>query len=237
MSSHRIGIVTFPGSNCEQDCHEAVAQYLQETAVSLWHQDTDLQGVDAIILPGGFSYGDYLRSGAIAQFSPIMRSIREFALQGRPVLGICNGFQMLTEAHLLPGALVRNKSLKFHCESVNLIVENNRTRFTGAYASKAVISIPVANADGSFYADTETVARLEGQGRVVFRYQDDFNGSVNRIAGICNEKGNVLGIMPHPERNLWKTEIWSGEGGLLFASLQATLAGNTPDSMIRALAS
>jgi phosphoribosylformylglycinamidine synthase subunit PurQ / glutaminase len=215
----KFGIIVFPGSNCERDCADAITRYLNEKAVYLWHQDTDLQGAECIILPGGFSYGDYLRSGAIARFSPIMQSVQQFAEQGRPVLGICNGFQILTEAGLLPGALRRNEALRFLCDRSLLTVENNQTIFTQTYQANQVIELPVAHAEGNYYADADTIKRLEDQNQVVFRYQDDINGSVNRIAGIVNNKGNVLGMMPHPERNLWPSELWSGEGRKLFASI------------------
>ncbi len=219
----KVGIVVFPGSNCEQDCYDAVVHYLGNEAVYLWHGDTDLQGVDAVILPGGFSYGDYLRSGALARFSPILESVRAFADQGRPVLGICNGFQVLTETGLLPGALTRNKTLHFICEQVKMTVENNTSLFTSRYGKGQEIMLPVAHGDGNFQAPEDVVKRLEDNGQVVFRYRDDINGSVNRIAGICNEKGNVLGMMPHPERNLWKNEAWTGEGRIMFDSLKAGL--------------
>lgn len=220
----KFGIVVFPGSNCERDCHDAVTQYLQEKAVYLWHADTDLQGVDCILLPGGFSYGDYLRAGAIARFSPIMQSVKEFAQAGRPVLGICNGFQVLTEAQLLPGSLTKNQSLHFQCDRVRLTVENTQTAFTAAYEAGAVIELPIAHAEGNFYASPEEIQRLEDNQQVLFRYADDVNGSVNRIAGICNPQRNVVGMMPHPERNLWKTETWSGEGAPLFASIRQSLS-------------
>ncbi|HEY9687575.1 MAG TPA: phosphoribosylformylglycinamidine synthase subunit PurQ [Coleofasciculaceae cyanobacterium] len=220
----KFGIVVFPGSNCERDCQDAVVNYLKEEAVYLWHNDTDLEGADCVILPGGFSYGDYLRSGAIARFSPVMDSIREFSSKGGPVIGICNGFQVLTEAHLLPGALLKNTSLQFQCEHVEMIVENNRTPFTTAYAAGQTIRLPIAHAEGNFYAEPDVIARLEDNGQVVFRYTSDVNGAVNRIAGICNERGNVVGMMPHPERNLWPTGDtrggnWNGDGRGVFDSI------------------
>ncbi len=215
----KFGIVVFPGSNCEKDCHDAITRHLGQQAVYLWHGDSDLQGVDCIILPGGFSYGDYLRAGAIARFAPVMDSVRRFAEQGRPVLGICNGFQILTETALLPGALVKNTSLQFLCDQVTVTVENTETPFTRLYPSGSRITLPVAHAEGNYVADPDTVKRLEDQHQVIFRYSEDINGSMNRIAGICNTQKNVLGMMPHPERNLWKAEAWSGEGRLLFDSL------------------
>lgn len=216
----KLGVVVFPGSNCERDMADAVRLHLKEDLVFLWHNDTDLKGVDCVLLPGGFSYGDYLRSGAIARFSPVMESIREFAGKGGPVLGVCNGFQVLTEAHLLPGALMRNVSLRFQCAHVDVTVENTRTPFSAAYAQGQSLRLPIAHADGNYFADPETVQRLEDNHQVVFRYATEVNGSINRIAGICNEQGNVVGMMPHPERNLWaKDANWNGDGQGVFDSL------------------
>jgi phosphoribosylformylglycinamidine synthase subunit PurQ / glutaminase len=199
----RIGVVVFPGSNCERDMVDAVRLHMKETVVLLWHNNTQLQDVDAILLPGGFSYGDYLRSGALASFSPIMEAIREFANAGKPVLGVCNGFQILTEAGLLPGVLVKNESRRFQCQHVPVRVENNQTAFSGCYNEKALIQLPIAHADGNYFADPETVSALEANQQVVLRYISNVNGSVNQIAGICNVRGNVVGMMPHPERSLW----------------------------------
>ena len=205
----RFGIVTFPGSNCDYDAYHAVIDGLGEEATYLWHKDHDLKGSDVIILPGGFSYGDYLRAGAIARFSPIMREVSAHAGRGGPVIGICNGFQIACEAGLLPGALLRNASLKFVSQPVRLRVENADTLFTNAYETGAIITIPVAHGDGRYTADDPTLDRLEGEGRVAFRYisgtgdADEWwnpNGSMRAIAGILNEAGNVLGMMPHPER-------------------------------------
>jgi phosphoribosylformylglycinamidine synthase I len=220
----KFGIVVFPGSNCERDMFDAVRLYLKEEAVYLWHDDRDLKGIDCLLLPGGFSYGDYLRSGAIARFSPVMESVKAFADQGGPVLGVCNGFQVLTEAHLLPGALMKNASLRFQCESVTLTAENTQTPFSRAYQAGQSLQLPIAHAEGNFYAEPDVIARLEDNHQVVFRYQQDINGAINRIAGICNEKGNVVGMMPHPERNLWPTEItqggnWNGDGRGVFDSI------------------
>jgi len=205
----KFGIVTFPGSNCDYDAYQAVVERLGEEAVFLWHKDHDLRQSDVIVLPGGFSYGDYLRAGAIARFSPVMQDVVSFAKRGGPVLAICNGFQIACEAGLLPGALLRNANLKFVCEMVRLRVESNETLFTNRYERGAVIRVPIAHGDGRYTADEATLDRLEGEGRVVFRYvggpgdADEWwspNGSMRSIAGIVNDAGNVLGLMPHPER-------------------------------------
>jgi len=205
----KFGIVTFPGSNCDYDAYRAVVEALGEEAVYLWHKDHDLQGADVVILPGGFSYGDYLRAGAIARFSPIMREVVAHAERGAPVLGICNGFQIACEAGLLPGALLRNASLKFVCAPIGLRVEQANTMFTSGYDSGQVVTLPIAHGDGRYSADNATLDRLEGEGHVVFRYAPDSlqamesynpNGSMRDIAGIVNARGNVLGMMPHPER-------------------------------------
>jgi phosphoribosylformylglycinamidine synthase subunit PurQ / glutaminase len=205
----KFGIVTFPGSNCDYDAYHAIVDGLGEQAVYLWHKDHDLAGSDVIILPGGFSYGDYLRAGAIARFSPIMREVSAHADRGGPVLCICNGFQIACEAGLLPGALLRNASLKFVSQPVRLRVENADSLFTNAYESGHVMTLPVAHGDGRYTADEETLNRLEGEGQVVFRYvsgpgdADEWwnpNGSMRAIAGVQNQVGNVLGMMPHPER-------------------------------------
>jgi phosphoribosylformylglycinamidine synthase I len=205
----KFGVVTFPGSNCDYDAYQAIIERLGEEAVFLWHKDHDLQQSDVIVLPGGFSYGDYLRAGAIARFSPVMQDVVAFAKRGGPVLAICNGFQIACEAGLLPGALLRNASLKFVCETVRLRVETNETLFTNRYDRGAVLRIPIAHGDGRYTADDTTLDKLEGEGRVVFRYvggpgdADEWwspNGSMRSIAGIVNDAGNVLGMMPHPER-------------------------------------
>ena len=194
-----IGVVTFPGSLDDRDARMAI-DAAGATSVALWHGDEDLRGVDAIVLPGGFSYGDYLRCGAIARFAPVMEKVVEAAKGGMPVLGICNGFQILCESHLLPGALIRNDHRTFLCRDQDLVVENNRTAWTNEYAEGERITIPLKNGEGGFVADADTIAMLEGEGRVVFRYADvNPNGSVNDIAGISNERGNVVGLMPHPE--------------------------------------
>lgn len=195
----RIGVVTFPGSLDDRDAQRAV-RLAGATPVALWHGDHDLQAVDAIVLPGGFSYGDYLRCGAIASFSPIMAEVIDAANGGMPVLGICNGFQMLAEAHLLPGGLIRNDHGNFICRDQKLRVENTTTAWTNGFAVGAEITIPLKNGEGGFIADADTISRLEGEGQVVFRYREvNPNGSMNDIAGITNARGNVVGLMPHPE--------------------------------------
>jgi phosphoribosylformylglycinamidine synthase I len=195
----RIGVITFPGSLDDRDAQRAVRLAGAEP-VALWHGEHDLKGVDAIVLPGGFSYGDYLRCGAIAARSPIMSEVIDAANGGMPVLGICNGFQILVEAHLLPGGLIRNDHGDFICRDQRLRVENTSTDWTNGFTADQEITIPLKNGEGGFIADAETIARLEGDGRVVFRYLDvNPNGSVNNIAGITNERGNVVGLMPHPE--------------------------------------
>jgi phosphoribosylformylglycinamidine synthase len=205
----KFGVVVFPGSNCDHDAYYACKKIMGQDAVFLWHKDDDLQHVDAVILPGGFSYGDYLRCGAIARFSPIMKEVIRFANDGGTVIGICNGFQILVEAGLLPGALLRNASLQFVCKYVNLRVERTDTLFTNACRSGEVLRIPIAHGDGNYFADAETLSRLEANNQVVFRYTNEKgeatadanpNGSLLNIAGIINERGNVLGMMPHPER-------------------------------------
>ena len=205
----KFGIVTFPGSNGDYDALRAPIEALGETAVYLWHKDHDLQGADVVILPGGFSYGDYLRAGAIARFSPIMQEVIAHAKRGGLIASFCNGFQIACEAGLLPGALLRNASLKFVCAPVQLRVENAQTSFTSEYESGALVTLPIAHGDGRYSADDETLRRLEGDGQVVFRYAPsplqaaeayNPNGSMHDIAGIVNAKGNVLGMMPHPER-------------------------------------
>jgi phosphoribosylformylglycinamidine synthase subunit PurQ / glutaminase len=205
----KFGIVTFPGSNGDYDAFHAAAEALGEEAVYLWHKEHDLKGCDVIILPGGFSYGDYLRPGAIARFSPIMNEVVAHARRGAPVLAICNGFQVSCEAGLLPGALLRNASLQFVSRLITMRVENSESMFTREYFQGQVLSIPVAHGDGRYVADADVLARLEDDNRVAFRYcaadasvnpEDNVNGSANGIAGILNEQGNVLGLMPHPER-------------------------------------
>jgi len=207
----KFGIVVFPGSNCDHDAYHATKHVLGQDASFVWHKDTSLAGLDVVILPGGFSYGDYLRSGAIARFSPVMNSVSAFAESGGPVIGICNGFQILCESGLLPGALLRNASLRFACRPVGIRIERSDTMFTNACAVGDVLSIPIAHGEGNFHADTATLDRLESNGQVLFRYCDaegnatraaNPNGSSRNIAGIINEHGNVMGMMPHPERHV-----------------------------------
>ncbi|HET7550213.1 MAG TPA: phosphoribosylformylglycinamidine synthase subunit PurQ [Gemmatimonadaceae bacterium] len=225
----KFGIVTFPGSNCDYDAHHAVTDALGAEAVYLWHKSHDLEGVDVVILPGGFSYGDYLRAGAIARFSPIMREVVAHARRGGPVIGICNGFQIACEAGLLPGALLRNAGLQFVSEPVRLRVENQDTMFTNRYSEGDLLRLPVAHGEGRYTADAETIERLEGEGRVAFRYVNaagevdpaaNPNGSVNAIAGIVSAEGNVLGIMPHPERAV-DPLLGSPDGLGIFQSMMA----------------
>lgn len=215
----KIAVVVFPGSNCDIDLFEALHTVCGADAEYVSYKKDNLKGFDAVMLPGGFSYGDYLRCGAIARFSNIMPAIIEFAAQGKPVFGTCNGFQILTEAGLLPGALKQNDSLKFVCKTVNLIVENNQTIFTTQYKEKEKIALPIAHADGSYYADEETLEELEENQQVVFRYaEENPNGSLNNIAGITNKNGNVLGMMPHPERAV-EAMLGNQDGLRLFKSL------------------
>lgn len=197
----KIAVIVFPGSNCDIDLYEALHTVCDADVEYVSYKQDNLDGFDAVMLPGGFSYGDYLRCGAIARFSPIMPAVIEFAKNGKPVFGTCNGFQILTEVGLLPGALKRNNSLKFVCKTVELTVENINTPFTSLYKKGEKINLPIAHADGSYYADEELLAELEENGQVVFRYsKENPNGSLNDIAGITNKQGNVLGMMPHPER-------------------------------------
>jgi phosphoribosylformylglycinamidine synthase len=227
----KIAVVQFPGSNCDQDCLRALRDGLSVPAEYLWHKETSVFGFDAIVLPGGFSYGDYLRCGAIARFSPIMRAIVRAANDGMPVIGICNGFQILCEAGLLPGALIRNQSLHFVCQPVWLRVETDETPFTAKLAKERVLRMPVAHGEGSYFAEPATLAALESKRQVVFRYVDESgkrtresnpNGSMLNIAGICNEARNVVGMMPHPDR-AWDRRLGSEDGKLLFESLVGTL--------------
>jgi len=221
----RAAVVTFPGSNCDRDMAVALEAVTGTPAIRVWHGDADLpDNLDFIALPGGFSYGDYLRCGSMAARSPIMRSIIAAAGRGVPVLGVCNGFQVLTESGLLPGALMRNAQLTFTCRTVPLKVENNQSLFTSGYEAGQVINLPVAHHDGNYFADSETLDRLEGEGRVAFRYVDQVNGSQRDIAGVLNAAGNVLGMMPHPERAI-EAAHGNTDGRALFESALRELAG------------
>lgn len=220
----RSAVLVFPGSNCDRDLAVAIEQVTGRAPTMVWHRESELpQGTDFIAIPGGFSYGDYLRSGAMAARSPIMRAVSDAAGRGVPVLGICNGFQVLTEAGLLPGALMRNAGLHFVCRPVGLKVENSQSIFTSAYRAGEEISIPVAHHDGNYQADPETLDRLENEGRVAFRYTGEVNGSARGIAGIINAQGNVLGMMPHPERAL-EAAHGNTDGRRLFEGLLEAVA-------------
>jgi phosphoribosylformylglycinamidine synthase len=229
----RVAIVTFPGSNCDYDCYKAVTDVLHCQARFVWHRETDIGDADVVILPGGFSYGDYLRAGAIARFSPIMTTVQSFAAAGGIVLGICNGFQILCEAGMLPGALIRNRTLKFLGQRVHVRVENAMTMFTSAYSTGEIMDLHIAHGEGGYVADAETLDRLEAGDQVVFRYVDangrvtdegNPNGSMRSIAGIINDAGNVLGLMPHPERSV-EALLGSTAGIGIFASLRDHVAG------------
>ena len=225
MSKFRSAVITFPGSNCDRDMAMALEQVCGGETFRVWHGDADLpERLDFIALPGGFSYGDYLRCGAMAARSPIMRAVIAAANRGVPVLGVCNGFQVLTESGLLPGALLRNAGLRFVCREVALTVENSQSLFTSAYNQGQRISIPVAHHDGNYFADEATLDRLEGEGRVAFRYAEEVNGSARAIAGVLNDAGNVLGMMPHPERMI-EAAHGGTDGRALFESATRALVG------------
>lgn len=228
----KFGVIIFPGSNCDHDAYHVLSKHVGQPVDFIWHRETDLSGYDAIILPGGFSYGDYLRAGALARFSPIMRSVIDFAAGEGLVLGICNGFQILCEAGLLPGALIRNRDLHYICNHVKIKVENNKTPFTSELEQGSVLSMPIAHGEGNYVCDDQTLEELESRGRVIFRYCDaqgeiteesNPNGSRNSIAGICNESRNVLGLMPHPDRAC-EDLLGSGDGLGVFRSIDTTLA-------------
>ncbi|PYS78232.1 MAG: phosphoribosylformylglycinamidine synthase I [Acidobacteria bacterium] len=228
----KFGVIVFPGSNCDHDAYHIISKHVGQPVDFIWHRDTDLGTYDAIIIPGGFSYGDYLRAGALARFSPVMASVKGFAARGGFVLGICNGFQILCESGLLPGALIRNRGLHFICRHVNVRVETTETPFTHELKAGEVLSLPVAHAEGNYVCDDETYAELVGEDRVIFRYCDErgglteeanVNGSRAFIAGICSRERNVLGLMPHPERAC-EDLLGSSDGSGLFRSLAATLA-------------
>jgi phosphoribosylformylglycinamidine synthase I len=218
----KSAVIVFPGSNCDRDVAVALEQVSGHRPAMVWHGDTTLPEVDLVVLPGGFSFGDYLRSGAMAGRSPIMKEVVDRAQKGKPTLGICNGFQVLTETGLLPGALMRNAGLKFVCKQVTLKVEHANSAFTNAYTNGDLIDIPVAHHDGNFFADADTLGAIEDNGQVAFRYADNPNGSLNDIAGVYNESRSVLGLMPHPERAIGN-ELGSSDGRKMFESLIANL--------------
>ena len=228
----RFGIVVFPGSNCDEDAYHAARDVFGLDAEYLWHKDADLQGADVIILPGGFAHGDYLRTGAMARFSPIMSQVRAFAEQGGPVLGICNGFQILLEAGMLPGAMLRNRELKYRCEHVHLRVEHTDTPFTCAAAPGQILRIPIGHGEGNYFAAPDVLDRLEANRQVILRYTDpegrladawNPNGSANAIASVCNESRNVVGMMPHPERAC-EPLLGGVDGRLIFESVVTAMA-------------
>jgi phosphoribosylformylglycinamidine synthase subunit PurQ / glutaminase len=221
----KFGVVIFPGSNCDHDCYYAVQAVIGKPVEFVWHQDTSLKGFDAVILPGGFSYGDYLRTGALAKFSPVMQSVKEFADKGGLVIGICNGFQILTESELLPGALMRNVTRQYICKFLNISTETTNSPFTNQMTKGQVLRIPIGHGDGNYFADPETLKRLNGEDRVAFRYHgENPNGSLENIAGILNEGRNVLGMMPHPDRSS-EAILGSTDGKLIFESMVNALAG------------
>jgi len=230
----KFSIVVFPGSNCDHDAYHAAKHVLGQEAEFVWHKETTLKGADVVVLPGGFSHGDYLRTGAIARFSPIMTAVAQFAAGGGPLLGICNGFQILCEAGLLPGAMLRNRDLKFHCEHVGVRVEQTDTPFTSLATKGQLLRIPIAHGEGNYFADADVIADLESSRRVIFRYCDSRgkttddanpNGSVNNIAGICSEGRNVVGLMPHPERAC-EPVLGSADGLVLFESVLSQVAAH-----------
>ena len=229
-----FAVVVFPGSNCDHDTYHAAKHVLGQQARFVWHKETSIGDADVVILPGGFSHGDYLRTGAIARFSPVMTAVKAFAAAGGPLLGICNGFQILLECGLLPGAMLRNRDLKFHCEHVHVRVEHTDTPFTTACTVGQVLKLPIAHGEGNYFAPSETIDELEKQGRIVFRYSTPTgevtdganpNGSLNGIAGICSERRNVVGLMPHPERAC-ELAVGSGDGLVLFESVVQALSKN-----------
>jgi len=227
----KFGVLQFPGSNCDHDAYHVISKHVGQPVDFIWHKSTDLSGYDAVIVPGGFSYGDYLRAGALARFSPVMNSVKDFASRGGFVLGICNGFQILCEAGLLPGALIRNRGLHLICKHVNIKVENSTTAYTEQYENGEVLSIPIAHAEGNYTCDDETFHEMEKNGQIVFRYCDESgnvtdavnpNGARSNIAGICSKEGNVLGMMPHPERACEEL-LGSNDGRELFKSLASRI--------------
>jgi phosphoribosylformylglycinamidine synthase len=218
----KAAVIVFPGSNCDRDCKVAIERSAGAEVSMVWHGETELpKGLDLIVLPGGFSYGDYLRCGAMAALSPIMADVKAAAERGVAVVGICNGFQVLCEAHMLPGALLRNAGLKYVCKPVDLEVTNLQTRFTAAFVGRREARMTVGNGEGNYFADDAMLDRLEGEGQVVFRYKDNPNGSARDIAGIVNARGNVLGLMPHPDR-AFEDDLGGSDGALLFQSALAS---------------
>ncbi len=238
----KFGVIVFPGSNCDHDAYHVISKHVGQPVDFVWHKETDLSSYDAVIIPGGFSYGDYLRAGALAHFSPVIGAVKEFAKKGKLVFGVCNGFQILCESGLLPGALMRNRNLHFICRHVNIRVENNQTPFTGELESGEVLSVPIAHAEGNYVCDDETLAKLEDNNQIVFRYCDENgetsdeanpNGSLDNIAGISNKEGNILGMMPHPERACEEL-LGSNDGRDIFRSLTNAIEEfQIPDSRFR----
>lgn len=237
----KFGVVVFPGSNCDHDAHHVIGDVLKKPVEFIWHESTDLQNADAVILPGGFSYGDYLRTGAIARFSPVMRAVEKFARRGGLVLGVCNGFQILLEAGMLPGAMLRNAGLRFACRPVHIRVETTATPFTCAAQQGQLLEIPIAHADGNYYCDDATLAGLERNGQIVFRYTTpdgreepaaNPNGSLANIAGISNRERNVVGLMPHPERAS-EPEMGSADGLVIFRSMTQWLEQHAHENSAR----
>ena len=233
----KFGVIVFPGSNCDHDAYHVVSKHVGQPVDFVWHRETNLDAYDALIIPGGFSYGDYLRAGALARFSPVMNAVKEFAARGKHVFGICNGFQILCEAGLLPGALIRNRDLHFVCRHVNVKVENNRTPYTKELEKGEVLSVPIAHAEGNYVCDDATLEELESENRIVFRYCDakgevtdeaNPNGARANIAGICNREGNVLGMMPHPERACEEL-LGSNDGRDIFRSLAQSVREKAKD--------
>ena len=230
----KFGVIVFPGSNCDHDAYHVISKHVGQPVDFIWHRETQLDSYDAVIIPGGFSYGDYLRAGALARFSPVMNSVRDFAARGRLVLGICNGFQILCEAGLLPGALIRNRGLHFICDYIHVRVETSETPFTHELERGRVLKVPIAHAEGNYVCDDATLDELKREDRIVFRYCDEQgrvreeanpNGSRDAIAGICSRERNVLGLMPHPERAC-EDLLGSADGSGVFRSLAATLAAH-----------
>jgi len=221
----KFGVVIFPGSNCDHDCYYAIKTVTGKPVEFIWHQDTSVNGFDAVVLPGGFAYGDYLRTGALAKFSPVMQAVREFADKGGLVIGICNGFQILTEAGLLPGALMRNSNMKYICKFLRIQTETTDMPFTNQLKKGQVLNVPIGHGEGNYFADENTLKELEDNGQVAFRYLENPNGSIHDIAGIVNKGRNVLGMMPHPDRSSEQI-LGSTDGKLIFESMVNALAGS-----------